>query len=455
MLHVKSALLRGTALDLRPAPERKDDDPNALGAEVKKAVADLSKTIEEFRTKNDERLKQIEKKGEDAVTKVEIERINAAIDAAAKKVNDEIKTRVDDIEAKANRLALGGTTSEGQQLTPEQVEYSKKFEDYMRTGYGEQKGTADYRELKDLEKKATAASTDNDPSGGYTVRPQIDNQIDAVLKEISPIRSIASVMTIGTGSFKKLVNQHGASSGWVGERESRVQTLSPDLAELEYPVFEIYAMPAATQNLLDDSYINIDQWLVDEIDLEFAQQEGAAFINGNGVKKPRGILGGYSIVADASYAWGSLGYVATGNSGAFAASNPADSLLSLVFAIKKGYRANASIVMNRSTMAAVRKLKDGQGNYLVDLRLRDNALVETIFGFPVTEAEDMPTIAANSYSIAFGDFKRGYLIIDRQGTRVLRDPYTAKPYVLFYTTKRVGGGVQNFEAIKLLKFAAS
>jgi HK97 family phage major capsid protein len=362
---------------------------------------------------------------------------------------------VDDLEAKANRLALGGTTSEGKQLTPEQVEYSKKFEDYMRTGYGEQKGTADYRELKELEKKATAASTDNDPSGGYTVRPQIDNQIDAVLKEISPIRSIASVMTIGTGSFKKLVNQHGASSGWVGERESRVQTLSPDLAELEYPVFEIYAMPAATQNLLDDSYINIDQWLVDEIDLEFAQQEGAAFINGNGVKKPRGILGGYSIVADASYAWGSLGYVATGNSGAFAASNPADSLLSLVFAIKKGYRANASIVMNRSTMAAVRKLKDGQGNYLVDLRLRDNALVETIFGFPVTEAEDMPTIAANSYSIAFGDFKRGYLIIDRQGTRVLRDPYTAKPYVLFYTTKRVGGGVQNFEAIKLLKFAAS
>jgi HK97 family phage major capsid protein len=177
--------------------------------------------------------------------------------------------------------------------------------------------------------------------------------------------------------------------------------------------------------------------------LSSRSRKGRAFIAGDGVKKPRGILGGYPIVADTSYAWGSLGYVATGAAGAFNGSNGADALIDLIFSLKAAYRANASFVFNRKSMAGLRKLKDGQGNYLVDLRLRDNALVEQIFGFPTLEAEGMPDIAANSYSLAFGDFKRGYTIVDRMGTRVLRDPYTSKPYVLFYTTKRVGGGVTN------------
>jgi HK97 family phage major capsid protein len=445
--------LGGRPLNLEPAPERKDVDPNALGTEVKKAVDDLGKTIAEFRTKNDERLAKIEKKGEDAITKAELEKINTAIDTAVKKVNDEIKKRVDDVEAKANRLALGEVSAPGKKaLTPDQVEYGKKFEDFFRKG---EEAVGGKYALRDLEKKSTAMSGDNDPAGGFTVRPEMETAIDETLKEISPMREIASVRTISSGSYKKLVNTHGTSSGWVGERETRPQTLAPDLVEVEFPIMEIYAMPGATQTLLDDSFVNIDQWLAGEVDLEFAQQEGAAFINGAGQKKPRGILGGYSIVANSAYAWGSLGYIASGAAGDFAATSPADALIDLVFAVKKGYRNNASTVMNRKTMAKVRKLKDGQGNYLVDLRLRDAGLVETIFGFPVIEAEDMPDVAANSYSIAFGDFRRGYLIVDRIGTRVLRDPYTAKPYVLFYTTKRVGGGVQNFEAIKLLKFATS
>ena len=448
--HYRSSALAGASL-LALAPERKEDDPAALGLEVKKGFEDFNRAFAEFKTKNDERLKQVEKKGEDAVTKTEIEKLNQVLDGLKSDLANKIKKRVDEIEAKANRMALGGGGLGGKQQTQEQKEYGEKFDQYFRGG----EDLVRKSELRDLERKAASANSEIDPSGGFTVRPEIDEQIDSVLKEISPVRSVATVRTIGTSSLKRLVNQHGTTSGWVGERESRPQTLAPDLVELEFPVFEIFAMPAASQQLLDDSTIDIGQWLVDEVELEFAQQEGRAFIAGDGVKKPRGIIGGYPIVADANYAWGNLGYVATGASGAFASSNPADALIDLIFTLKSAYRPNGTFLFNRKTMAAIRKLKDGQGNYLVDLRLRDGALVETIFGYPALEVEGMPDIAANSISAAFGDFRRGYTVVDRVGTRVLRDPYTSKPYVLFYTTKRVGGGVSNFEAIKLLKFAAS
>jgi HK97 family phage major capsid protein len=446
MMHLRDRLLAGA----RPiAPERKDGEN--LGPEIKKAVEDLNKVFEDFKTKNDERLKQAEKRGEDVVTKAELEKLNKAIDDGIASVNKELKKRVDEIEAKANRLALGLGGGTRKQLTPEQEEYGTKFEAWFRKGEGAVRET----ELRDLERKAVAGTTDNDPSGGFTVRPEWDTAIDSVLKEVSPIRALATVRQISTSAFKNLVNQHGVSSGWVGERESRPQTLAPDLTEIEYPVMEIYAMPAASQTLLDDSAIDIAQWLTDEIDLEFAQQEGRAFIAGDGVKKPRGFLGGYPVVADTSYAWGKIGYVPTGAAGAYAATAPADALLDLIYALKPAYRANANFVTGRKAMAATRKLKDGQGNYLVDRSIVANAMVETIFGFPVKEAVDMPDIAANSLSLALGDFKRGYLVVDRIGIRVLRDPYTSKPFILFYTTKRVGGGVKNFEAIKLLKFAAS
>ena len=212
-------------------------------------------------------------------------------------------------------------------------------------------------------------------------------------------------------------------------------------------------MPAATQTLLDDSQVDIEQWLADEVQIVFAEQEGAAFVNGDGTNKPTGFLH-YTAVADASWSWGNLGYIASGADGAFASSNPADALINLAYAPKQGYRANGRWVMNRKTESTVRKFKDTTGNYIWQPGLSAEQPA-TLFGYPVTEAEDMPDIASNSLSIAFGDFTRGYLVVDRVGVRVLRDPYSAKPYVLFYTTKRVGGGVQNFEAIKLMKFAAS
>jgi HK97 family phage major capsid protein len=209
-------------------------------------------------------------------------------------------------------------------------------------------------------------------------------------------------------------------------------------------------MPAATQMLLDDAVV--DQWIAEEVETAFAEQESAAFVSGDGVNKPRGFLASPT-VANASWSWGNLGYLATGGP-AFPATNPSDILVELVYALRAGYRQNAAFVMNRKTQGLVRRFKDTNGAYLWQPPASAGAPA-TLMGFPVVEAEDMPDVAANALAVAFGDFRRGYLVVDRAGVRVLRDPYSAKPYVLFYTTKRVGGGVQDFDAIKLLKFAAS
>ena len=245
----------------------------------------------------------------------------------------------------------------------------------------------------------------------------------------------------------------GADAGWVGEAAARPQTNTPVLANLQFPTMELYAMPAATSALLDDSIVNIDEWLAEEVRLSFADQEGKAFVTGDGINKPKGFTT-YTTVPNATWTWGNLGYIATGVAGAFAAANPGDKILDLIYAAKAPYRANARFVMNRTTQSAIRKMKDGQGNYLWQPATVAGE-APSLMGYSVSESEDMPDIAASSLSVAFGDFQRGYLIVDRVGIRVLRDPYSAKPYVLFYTTKRVGGGVQDFDAIKFLKFSVS
>ena len=185
----------------------------------------------------------------------------------------------------------------------------------------------------------------------------------------------------------------------------------------------------------------------------FADQESTAFVTGNGTNRPKGFLN-YTNVADAFWTWGNLGYIATGAAGAFPVSNPSDKLIDLAYALKSGYRQNANWVMNRKTQSVIRKFKDSGGEYIWQPAATADGK-STLMNFPVVESEDVPDIATDSFSLAFGDFNRGYLIVDRIGVRVLRDPYSAKPYVLFYTTKRVGGGVQNFEAIKLMKFGVS
>ena len=296
-----------------------------------------------------------------------------------------------------------------------------------------------------------ALFTSSGADGGFLVPPEIETQIGQRLISISPIRSIAGMRTISSNVYKKPFLTTGPAVGWVGETEVRPQTASPALDELAFPAMELYAMPAAAATLLEDSAVNIGEWLGQEVEQVFAAQEGAAFVNGDGTNKPKGFLS-YSTVANASWTWGSLGYIASGFSGGFPSSNPSDVLVDLIYSLKAGYRQNGVFVMNRKTQSAIRKFKDTTGSYLWQPPAVAGGKA-TLMTFPVIEAEDMPDIAANSFSIAFGDFYRGYLVVDRTGVSVLRDPYTAKPYVLFYTTKRVGGGVQDFDAIKLMKFS--
>ena len=258
------------------------------------------------------------------------------------------------------------------------------------------------------------------------------------------MRAIATVRQTSAGVFKKPVGL-GAAASWVGETDARTETAVTGLSLLEFPAGELYAMPAATQALLEDSYADIDAWLADEVESAFAAQESAAFVSGDGTAKPRGFLD-YEIVAEASHVWGKIGSVA----GDFTLDDAADQIIDLIYTPKSQFRAGARFVMNRRTVSAVRKLKDVDGRYL--WQPGSGGEPATIMGYAVTEMEDMPDIGASNAAIAFGDFRRGYLIADRQGARVLRDPYSAKPYVLFYTTKRVGGGVQNFDAIKTMVF---
>lgn len=409
--------------------ETKAVDPSAQH-EIKSAFDDFLSAFEQFKQANDERLAEIERRSSDVVTEEKVDRINRAL--------DEQKRALDELQLSAARPQSGEYKSAPDGRLRER---KAAFDRYMRKG--------DVAGYAALEVKSLSVETE----GAYIVPEETEETIDRVLAKASPIRSIATVRQIGSNVYKKPVTTVGAESGWVGEADDRDETDAPTLSVIEFPTMELYAMPAATQTLLDDSAVNIERWLAEEVQTVFAEQEGAAFVSGDGSTQPKGFLS-YTNVADASWAWTKLGYIASGADGAFASTDPADKLLDLAYAPKQAYRANGRWVMNRKTESAVRKFKDTEHNYIWQPGAAAGQPA-TIFGYLVTEVEDMPDIASNTYSIAFGDFQRGYLIVDRVGVRVLRDPYSAKPYVLFYTTKRVGGGVQNFEAIKLMKFAAS
>jgi HK97 family phage major capsid protein len=394
--------------------------------------AEMMRAFEAFKEANDERL--ADRRG-DVVLEEKLARIDRAIDAQAR--------RLDDIALKNARPAIGQDSHRERARGASAPEHKAAFEAYVRTG--------EAATLRVLEAKALSVGSNAD--GGYLVPPEIETEIGKRLAAISPIRAIAGVRTISANVYKKPFMTAGPAVGWVGETDARPQTASPALDELSFPAMELYAMPAATATLLEDAAVNIDEWLAQEVEQVFAAQEGTAFVTGNGSSRPKGFLS-YTTVDNDDWEWGKIGYVASGVSAAFPASNPSDVLVDLIYAVKAGYRQNAVFVMNRKTQSAIRKFKDTTGHYLWQppAQLGGKASLLT---FPVIEAEDMPDIAANSLSIAFGDFGRGYLVVDRAGVSVLRDPYTAKPYVLFYTTKRVGGGVQDFDAIKVMKFAAS
>jgi HK97 family phage major capsid protein len=334
--------------------------------------------------------------------------------AALKAGMADLKAKLDGAAVLAGRSALSGTKADARGGGE-----AKRFVDHYLRG-----GNAAGIEVKAID--GTAAST-----GGYAIPREIDAVIDSTLSAISPIRGIANVVRVGSSGYRKLVTVGGIASGWASEDAARADTATPVFAEVAPPMGDLFANPAATQAMLDDAAFDVEAWLAQEIASEFARAEGAAFVNGDGVNKPKGFLAAPSNAQhDGTRAFGTLQYLATGTDGAFPASEPEDSLIDLVQSLRSPYRQGASFVMNSSTLAIIRKMKTAEGAFLWQPGLVANQ-PDTLLGYPVVEAEDMPDIASGSFSIAFGNFKAGYLIAEREETAILRDPFTAKPFVHF------------------------
>ncbi len=323
--------------------------------------------------------------------------------------------------------------------------HKKAFGAYLRSG--------DDDGLRGLVLEGKALNTQVSADGGFLVDPETSARIRGVLKSTSSLRAIANLVQVEATSFDVLVDHTDLGSGWATETASLSETGTPQIDRISIPLHELAAMPKASQRLLDDSAFDVEGWLAERIADKFARAEAQAFVSGDGIDKPKGFLT-HATVDNILWAWGQLGYVPTGADGDFAPTNASDSIIDLVYALDAEYRANASFVMNSKTAGAVRKMKDADGRFLWSDGLAAGEPAR-LMGYPVLIAEDMPDIASGAYAVAFGDFHNGYTVAERPDMRVLRDPFSAKPHVLFYASKRVGGDVSDFAAIKLLKFATS
>jgi len=391
-------------------------DPKAM-------IGQLQAAFEEFKKTNDEKLKA----KADVVLDEKVQRLDAAIDG--------FQATIDDLNAKIAAGAGGDNIIGDLQGDPD---YVKAFKAHMR------KGDNAGAEVQAAMTKGT------DADGGYLAPVEWDRTITGKLKQVSPIRANARVISITTNGFKKLFTDRAVGSGWVGETASRPATSTPQIASLDFPLGEIYANPAISQQLLDDAAIDLEAWLADEVQTEFARQEGIAFLSGDGTNKPHGILTYVTGAANAArHPWGAIQTISSGA----AAALTSDGFIDLFYSIPTEFRANAKLYTNRGSQAAMRKLKDGQGNYLWQPSYAAGQPA-TLAGETIVEVPDMPAVGANAVAALYGDMEATYLVVDRVGIRVLRDPYTNKPFVHFYTTKRVGGGVYNPEPMRALKVAA-
>lgn len=395
--------------------------------EIKTAQDTLIATFEAFKSANDERLKQLEKKSADVVTIDKVEKINTAI--------DEQKEKIEKLHAAFNRPGVGGDNNGGEKASVEVLEHKAAFVKFLRKG--------NENGLQELEQKAL--SVRSDPDGGYLVTPAMSSEIVKIVYETSPIRPYASVETISTDSLDIMDDRGEIGSGWVAEAGTVSETTTPQFGVRNIPTHEMYAEPRATQKLLDDSSIDIESWLAQKNAEHFSRKENTAFFTGNGVGKPRGIL-----TYSAGTSWGTVEQVASGSSADF----DADDLIALMYQLKQGYAQNSTWFMNRLTVKKARLLKENTTQQYIWTPGLQVGAPDTLLGRPVVMAADMPVPAADSLSIAFGDFKQAYQIVDRLGIRTLRDPFTLKGFIKFYSTKRVGGDVKNFEAFKLLKLGS-
>lgn len=390
--------------------------------DIKTLVEGLNKAFATFKEEHTKQLEEIKKGQHDALQALKVDNINADI--------GKLQKAVDDMNVKLAAAQMGGA---GGADALKDAEYSAAFKAHFKKG-----------------EVQAALNKGADDQGGFLTPVEWDRTITDRLVLVSPMRQLATVQKVSGAGHTKLYNMGGTASGWVGETDARPQTTTGTFKSLGFGWGEIYANPAATQQILDDSEVDLEAWLAGEVDTEFAKQEGLGFSSGDGVDKPFGIL--TYVTGGANATKHPFGAISVVNSGA-AAAITADGIIDLVYDLPSAFTANARFSMNRKTQGAIRKLKDGQGNYLWQPSYVAGQPA-TLAGFPITEDPNMPDVAANAIAALFGDFKRTYTIFDRVGVRVLRDPFTAKPYVLFYTTKRVGGGVHNPEPMRALKIAA-
>jgi HK97 family phage major capsid protein len=385
--------------------------------DVKATVEALNKAFADFRTEHTKQLEEVKKGNNDALQALKVDAINAQI--------SELQAAIDTANTQMAAAQMGGVT--GQRQLKDR-EYSDAFQAHMQRG-----------EIQASLNKGAAAE------GGFTVPVEWDRTITDKLVIVSPMRDLCTVQPVSGAGYKKLINLRGTGSGWVGETAARPETSTPQFAEQAYGWGEIYANPSATQQMLDDSELDLEKWLAGEVDTEFSFQENKAFVSGDGTNKPRGLLT-YAAGGTGLHPLGGIATVVSGGVGAITT----DAIMNLVYALPAAFTNGAKFALNRNTHLALRKLKDGQNNYIWQPSLVAGQPA-TLAGYALAEVNDMPDIATNALSIAFGDFKRAYKIFDRVGVRVLRDPYTNKPYVSFYTTKRVGGGLENPECMKFMK----
>ena len=394
-------------------------------------------SFEEYKKTNDARYEELKKgTGKAGELEEKLTRIEQELEDKEKQISGKLS----DIEAKLNRPGLTGNPSED----PVKSEHKAAFELFLRKGV--ETG------LEDLQKKAVQIGVSAD--GGYAVPEEMSREIYRLIDAESPMRQVCGVRQVGTEDIKQLVDIGGVTAGWVAETDLRPATNTPQLAQVTPTFGEIYAMPAATQKAIDDIFFNVESWLVDSVVTKFSKEENAAFTTGDGTNKPKGLLAAtMAKTGDDTRAFGTFQYLATGAAAGMPATNPSDLLIDLITALKSRYYGNARFMMTRQTLAMVRKWKDNYNNYLWQPGLQSGE-PNTIFGFPYTYNDDIPEVGANALCIAFGDFREAYIILDRAGIILLRDPYTNKPYVNFYITKRVGNMILNSEAVKFIKCEA-
>ncbi len=388
--------------------------------------------FEEFKKSNDERLKAIESKGYAPADLTEkVDKLNEAMSKLDKEILD--------IQKKANRIPMPSG-----ELTLEQQEYKAAFNKYLRKGID--------HDLADMQRKAMNAAVDSE--GGYLVLPEMDAVIDRIVPTISAMYRLANVVTIGTNKWEKRIKTAGMAMRRPGEGAGGGETTEPTFAKVTIEVWPAEVEPWVENSTLEDADIDLETDLANEAAISFAEGAGSEFISGNGVGKARGILS-YTNVANASYAWGKIGYIVSGKSGAFASVAPADKIVALQHSLKSQYRTGAIWLMNDSTLGTMRQMKDGSGSYYLWQPDPAGAFGGRFLGSPVEIDDNMPDVSAGSYSVAYGNFQRGYTIVNRRGTVLIRDNLTTKGVTKFNFTRRFGGGIHNYEAIRLMKFSTS